>query len=332
MKNVVSLKSLAKELNISVSTVSKSLNDSEEISAQTKKRVKNLAKLRGYAPNPIAVRLQRQETMQIGVVLPSIENPFFASVLKGIDEITTTSKYNIITFFSNESLQKEKECLDYFSKGNVDGILICIAEETNKKKTFDHIIDIKQKGIPLVLFDRIPMQPLGFDVVHVNDYESIVSAYEYLEEKNCKNIAFVSSIPTLIVGRLREDGYLSKTDSPTIIAFEDLDELKLTLQNTLKEGKIDGLIAADINATLLCNSEILKRGLKVSEEISLIGYVNAVQNDLSYPKVSYIDQHPQEIGKQTANILLERLESKEENKAIQDIVLNTTITIGETSR
>lgn len=331
MKNVVSLKSLAKELNISVSTVSKSLNDSEEISDQTKERVKNLAKLRGYSPNPIAVRLQKQETMQIGVIIPSIENPFFASVLKGIDEIVSTSKYNIITFFSNESLQKEKECLDYFSKGNVDGILICIAEETNKKKTFDHIIDIKQKGIPLVLFDRIPMQPLGFDVVHVNDYDSIVSAFDYLEKKQCKNIAFVSSISTLIVGNLREEGYLSKTKNPIIIAFEDLHELKLTLEESLKESKIDGLIAADINATLLCNSAIQKQGLAYSHEISLIGYVNAAQNELSYPKITYIDQHPEEIGMQTAKTLLLRLQSKLENVPVSDIVLNTTITMGETS-
>ncbi|MBC8756395.1 LacI family DNA-binding transcriptional regulator [Kordia sp. YSTF-M3] len=331
MKNVVSLKSLAKELNISVSTVSKSLNDSEEISAQTKERVKNLAKLRGYSPNPIAVRLQKQETMQIGVIIPNIENPFFASVLKGIDEIVSTSKYNIITFFSNESLEKEKECLDHFSRGNVDGILICIAEETNKKKTFDHIIDIKQKGIPLVLFDRIPMQPLGFDVVHVNDYDSIVSAYEYLEEKKCKNIAFVSSIPTLIVGRLREDGYLSKAKNPIVIAYEELSELQLTLQESLKEGKIDGLISADINATLLCNSAIQKQGLTYSNEISLIGYVNAAQNELSYPKITSIDQHPEEIGRQTAKALLLRLESKLENVPVNDIVLNTTITIGETS-
>lgn len=331
MKNVVSLKSLAKELNISVSTVSKSLNDSEEISAQTKERVKNLAKLRGYSPNPIAVRLQKQETMQIGVVLPSIENPFFASVLKGIDEFVSASKYNIITFLSNESLEREKECLDYFSRGNVDGILICIAEETNKKKTFDHIMQIKQKGIPLVLFDRIPMQPLGFDAVHVNDYDSITSAYDYLEEKKCKNIAFVSSIPTLIVGRLREDGYLSKTKKPTVIAFEELDELQLKVQEALKEGEIDGLIAADIEATLICSSAIQKRGLKFAKEVSLIGYVNTAQNDLSYPKISYIDQHPKEIGKQTAKMLLLRLESKLENVPASDIVLNTTITIGETS-
>ncbi|PTX61538.1 LacI family transcriptional regulator [Kordia periserrulae] len=332
MKNVVSLKSLAKELNISVSTVSKSLNDSEEISEQTKERVKNLAKLRGYSPNPIAVRLQKQKTMQIGVILPNIENPFFASVLKGIDELVSSSKYNIITFFSNESLEKEKECLDFFSKGNVDGILICIAEETNKKKTFDHIIDIKQKGIPLALFDRIPMQPLGFDAVQVNDYESIVSAYKYLESNKCQNIAFVSSIPTLIVGRSREEGYLSQTNNPTVIAFEDLEELKITLENTIKQGEIDGFIAADINATLLCNAVLQKQGFTPGKEVSLIGYVNAVQNDLSYPKISYIDQHPQEIGKQTAKILLLRLESKLEDIPVSDIVLNTTITIGDTSR
>lgn len=331
MKNVVSLKSLAKELNISVSTVSKSLNDSEEISEQTKERVKNLAKLRGYAPNPIAVRLQKQETMQIGVVLPNIENPFFASVLKGMDEIVNTSKYNIITFFSNESLEKEKKCLDYFSRGNVDGILMCIAEETNKKKTFDHIIDIKQKGIPLILFDRIPLQPLGFDTVHVNDYDSIVSAYEYLENKNCKNIAFVSSIPTLIVGRLREDGYLSKATNPTVIAFEDFEDLQHSLSETLEDSTIDGLIAADIEATLICKSVVQKKGLKFSEEISLIGFVNTALNDLSYPKVSYIDQHPKNIGKQTAEILLTRLTTKEEKKDAEDIILNTTIKIGDTS-
>ncbi|MEM6684315.1 MAG: LacI family DNA-binding transcriptional regulator [Bacteroidota bacterium] len=332
MKNVVSLKSLAKELNISVSTVSKSLNDSEEISAQTKERVKNLAKLRGYSPNPIAVRLQKQETMQIGVIVPNIENPFFASVLKGIDELVSSSKYNIITFFSNESLEREKECLDYFSKGNVDGILICIAEETNKKKTFDHIIQIKQKGIPLVLFDRIPMQPLGFDAVQVNDYDSIVSAYQHLENQNCTNIAFVSSIPTLIVGRLREEGYLSQTNNPTVIAFEDLKELEITIQETLDEGKVDGFIAADIEASLLCNRVIQKHGLEPGKQVSLIGYVNSVLNDLSYPKISFIDQHPQEIGKQTAKMLLLRLESKLEDVPASDIVLNTTITIGDTSR
>ncbi|WP_420573704.1 LacI family DNA-binding transcriptional regulator [Kordia sp.] len=332
MKNIVSLKSLAKELNLSVSTVSKSLNNSEEISAQTKERVKNLAKLRGYSPNPIAVRLQKQQTMQIGVILPNIENPFFASVLKGIDELVSASKYNIITFLSNESLEREKECLDYFSQGNVDGILICIAEETNKKKTFDHIIQIKQKGIPLVLFDRIPMQPLGFDTVHVNDYDSITSAYKYLENQNCQNIAFVSSIPTLIVGRLREEGYLSQTNNPTVIAFEDLTELRLTLENSIKENKIDSFIAADINATLLCSSVIQKQGLTLGDEVSLIGYVNAAQNDLSYPKISYIDQHPKEIGKQSAKMLLLRLESKLEDIPTSDTVLNTTITIGETSR
>lgn len=246
--------------------------------------------------------------------------------------MVSSSKYNIITFFSNESLEKEKECLDFFSKGNVDGILICIAEETNKKKTFDHIISIKQKGIPLVLFDRIPMQPLGFDAVQVNDYESIVSAYKYLEGNNCKNIAFVSSIPTLIVGRSREEGYVSQTNNPTVIAFEDLQELKHTLEETLKQEHIDGLIAADINATLLCNALLQKQGITPGKEVSLIGYVNAVQNDLSYPKISYIDQHPQEIGKQTAKILLQRLESKQEEIPVSDIVLNTTITIGDTSR
>jgi LacI family transcriptional regulator len=104
------------------------------------------------------------------------------------------------------------------------------------------------------------------------------------------------------------------------------------LQESLKKEKIDGFIAADINATLLCNSAIQKQKLSYLKEISLIGYVNAAQNELSYPKISSIDQHPQEIGRQTAKILLTRLESKFKDIPIKDIILNTSVTIGDTSR
>lgn len=330
MKNVVSLKSLAEELQVSISTVSKSLNNSEEISVRTKERVRRLAELRGYKPNPIAVSLKKQTTMQIGVVLPTIENPFFASVLKGIDTLIGTTSYNIITLFSNELLSKEKECLSFFSRGNVEGILMCTAEEANAKQSYAHIEEMRKSKIPMVLFDRIPKQSLGFDTIGVNDFESIANAYAHLENKGAKTIVFVSSIPNLVVGKRRVEGYESKTKKPIYIASENLEELKEKITKTLANTEVDGIIAADIDATLLCNSEIVKRKLSYKNDISLIGYVNTAHNNLMFPKLSYIDQHPKSMGEKAAEMLLERIHSAEKYTP-ETKILPTEIIIEESS-
>ncbi len=331
MKNTVSLKSLAAELSISVSTVSKALNDSEEISQQTKERVRRLAELRSYTPNPIALRLRQQKTMQIGVILPNIENPFFASVLKGIDQVVNNSDFNMMTFFSNEDLNKEKEYLDFLSKGSVDGILLCMAEETNKKKTYEHILEVSEKGIPLVLFDRIPSQSLGLHSIKVNDVESVQNAFDHLAQRNCKKIAFVSNIPTLIVGKLREEGYMSKVENPLLIVSDEVADLEQQLIKAIGENKIDGIIAADIIATLVCKSTVQRQDHSFKKDISLIGYVSETHNALETPKITYINQHPKKIGITSANILLKEMLSKTKRTKPEELILPTQIVQGETS-
>lgn len=331
MKQTVSLKSLAKELQISVSTVSKSLHNSDEISAKTKERVQELARLRGYSPNPIAVRLQKQATMQIGLILPEIENPFFASVLKGIEAKVSKTPYTIVTCFSNESITQEKKHLNFFEKGTVDGIIMCLAEETNVKKSYKHIQNIKNREIPIVLFDRIPAQDLGIDTVSVNDVESIIQAYEKLASNpSNKHIGFVSSIPNLIVGRLRKEGYLKVAKNPILVESEDISTLKKNINHFFDENKLDAIIAADIGATTVCHSKAFKRNLTFKKDFSLIGYVNSSHNDLQFPKTSYIDQHPEKMGKEALTLLLGQL-NKTKNKESKQTLIPTEIITGDTS-
>ena len=152
---MITLKELAKELNVSVSTVSKALNDSPEISQQTIEKVKKLASERNYSPNKIALSLKNNRTLTIGVVIPDILNRFYATVLNGIQESADRHGHDIITFSTKESLVKEMDSLQILSRGTVDGIIIAISEETINKNYFNHLKEFSLKNIPLVMFDRV---------------------------------------------------------------------------------------------------------------------------------------------------------------------------------
>ena len=164
---MTTLKELAKLLNISVSTVSKALNDSHEISEFTKKRVNELAEKLNYKPNRIAQQLKTNKTKTVGVILPTVINPFFAEVLHGIETAATNHDYDIIVCLSNEALKKEKRSLELLSNGSVDGFIFAVARETQVKKQTDHIRAIIDSKIPLLMFDRV-INDIQCDKVIVN--------------------------------------------------------------------------------------------------------------------------------------------------------------------
>jgi len=152
---MITMKELASKLNVSVSTVSKALNDSPEISPNTIKRIKELANLYNYKPNRIALNLKTSRTKTIGVVIPDILNPFFAKVLLGIESEAAKLGYNIITCLSNEVMQKEKDSLSLLSNGSVDGYILSVSEETQTHNTSDHFEYYINEGLPIVMFDRV---------------------------------------------------------------------------------------------------------------------------------------------------------------------------------
>jgi len=207
MKKNITIKELSKILEVSISTVSKALNDSYEISDSTKERIKTAAKTYNYKPNKLAVNLKSGKTNTIGVVLPSIKNFFMSRVLRGIDSVIAKSNYNIIISITNESFDKEVQSVQTLSNGLVDAIIIAVSEETQIKKNFSHLSNLVG-DIPLLMVDRI-VNSINCDKVLVDDYNAIFNAVNELIFEGKKSIALVSSINNLNVGKLRTKGYLA---------------------------------------------------------------------------------------------------------------------------
>ena len=174
MKSKATLKQIAKELNVSVSTVSKALNNSPEISEPTKNRVQEYAKLKNYKPNIIGLNLKNRSTKTIGVILPNILNSFFAKVFTGIEKIAEEKGYNLITCISNESIEKEVKALELLSNGTIDGFILSISQEAQKLQQFGHFKSILNEGTPIVLFDRTSDE-LKCDKVIVDDTDSAIN-------------------------------------------------------------------------------------------------------------------------------------------------------------
>jgi LacI family transcriptional regulator len=334
MKKKITIKEIAKILMVSVSTVSKAMNDSPEISEKTKKRVKELAKFYGYKPNHIAVSLKNQSTFNIGVIIPDIQNPFFADVLKNIEIAAKQKGYRIITFFTGEKLKEEKESLTILANGMVEGIIACPSEETFENKKFEHFKEIAETT-PLVTFDRVH-QELDFNSVSVDDDQSILKACAHFVDNKAKNILFVSSIGVLSVGRTRKKSFLSFVKKNNLkgntIEDHDLPSLRNKIKNLLlnKDHKIDAVLGADIESTLIANSIIMENKIAYVKEISLIGYVNKNNNDWSFPRVSYINQFPDKIGKKAVDILISHL--KEDQNVLEKVIVKTEIVTKDTSK
>jgi LacI family transcriptional regulator len=338
MKSKATLKQIAKELHVSVSTVSKALNDSPEISEQTKAKVKEYAKLKNYKPNVIGLNLKNRKTKTIGVIIPNILNSFFAKVFTGIEKVAEEKGYNVITCISNESLEKEINTLEMLSNGTIDGFILSVSEEAQKLNEFSHFNDIINEGTPIVMFDRIS-EEVNCDKVIVDDFESSVNATEHLINSGCKKIALFSSIDNLSVGKLRAQGYLKaleKNGIPindvNIILTDSEEDFDKKAQLLFDKHKIDGIFAVDEHASVSAIKLGLKNGYKIPEELSVIGFADGVWSRRLSPSLSTVSQHGPEIGEAAAKLLIEELESKDEEYKHKTTVIKTELRQRESTR
>ena len=332
---MITLKELAKQLNVSVSTVSKALNGSPEISEATAKRIKELAKHLNYQPNKIALSLKSNQTKTIGVIIPDIMNRFFAKVLYSIQQEATNLGYNIITCISNESYEKERDSLKILANGSVDGFVMALSEETQKKEQYDHINEVLGNNIPVVLFDRVS-DKLNCDKVVANDLESIEDAVNTLFKKGRKHIAFLSRINGLSVGKNRAQGFMNAMKASEyglnkghMIALEKSKDVEEQLISFFKNNpEIDGVVTADnISGTVAINA-LKKLNKSVPEQVSVIGFTSKTIANLSEPRLVAIRQDCKEIGKQSAQMLVDRIKSKSQLN-FQKRIINTTLTEGK---
>ena len=339
MKAKATLKQIAKELNVSVSTVSKALNDSPEISSSTKIRIKEYAKLKNYKPNVIGLNLKNRKTKTIGVIIPNILNSFFAKVFSGIEKVADEKGYNVIMCISNESLEKETHTLEMLSNGTIDGFIVSVSEEAQKNHEYNHFSSIINDGTPIVMFDRIAAE-VDCDKVIVDDYDSALNSTQHLINLGCKNIALLSSIDNLSVGKLRAEGYLKALENNTIpvnsniiLRADSEEDLNSKIENIFENNTIDGVFALDENDSVAALKIGLKKGYKIPEELSIIGFADGIlASRRLFPSLTTVSQHGVDIGEVAAKLLIDRLESKEEHVPYETVVIKTKLKERESTR
>ena len=205
MRKKVTLKQLAKELNLSISTVSKSLKNDPEISQKTINRVHELADFYNYKPNALAVSLKSSRTKTIGVILPEILNHFFAKALYGIEKEASNHGYKILTCITNESYDKEVEYVEMLNYSSVDGFIFALSEETQVLNKFDHYAALKRDKVPMVMFDRV-IDEIDCDKVIVDDENASKNVVQYLIDSGCSKIGLITTIGDLSVAKHRIQG------------------------------------------------------------------------------------------------------------------------------
>ena len=334
MKSKITLKELAKLLNVSVSTVSKALHDSPEISPKTAERVKELAKLHNYRPNPVAVNLKKSKTGTIGVVIPNISNNFFARVLSGMEAQAQKHGQQIITYISNESLEREKQICDMLTSGFVDGVLIAVSEETQKKNDYEHLYALLEYDIPVVIYDRINIG-LPTDKIGVDDEKSFYDATKFFKAKGLNKLGLASAIHHVGIGQLRIKGFEKAMENGGE-AFKATStkpaELKRKIKNLITSEKIEALLCTDFESAIMAARVAYEEGIKIPEDLKLIGYIGKDVAEFLTPSLSYIEQHPQEIGSNAVEVLNNRLTGDSQPGKFEEKIIATTMVHLESTR
>lgn len=335
----LTLKKIAAHFKVSISTVSKSLHDSHEISAQLKARIQKFAKDNHYKPNKVALNLLNRSTKTIGVVIPNILNYFFVKVLYGIEKVADERGYSIISCISNESLVKETYTLDFLSTGSVDGIIISsTAEESQLQEHAEHLKEFSANQIPLVMFDRVT-DLVECDKIIVDDFEAGYKATKYFLDTGCRTIAIVTPINDSIIRRLRIDGYKKALeerkipfDQKLIVPIKEKDDLDLTMSFLLNYKKIEGIMALDEITAVEVMSIVKTRGYQIPNDVSIIGFTNGVLSSNVSPTLTMVSQHGAYIGETCAQLLIDRIENKNDEQPFVTKVVKTSLIVRESTR
>ena len=314
----LTIKDIAKEFDVSISTVSKALNDSYEISVSTKEKIQKYAKENNYKPNFNALSLKNRRTKTIGIIIPNMLNYFFAQVFNGVEKVANERGYKIISCISNESFDKEVETIEMLSNGSIDGFILSLAEESVLKNDFSHFEDVMDNGTPIEMFDRVA-EAINCDKVITDDFKGASKTVKYLAKSGSKNIAFISTISNLIVGKKRHQGYLKGLEKANLPVNNNL-----ILKPIFEANKIDAVIATDESSAIAAMKVAQKQGHKIPENFAVVSFSNGILARHSSPKLTTVSQHGEKMGATAANLLIDRLEEKEDEKSAPKTVIIKT--------
>ncbi len=339
MKQKITLKKIAKEFDVSISTVSKALKDSHEISEEVKEKIQAFAKYYHYKPNSLALNLRNQKTKTIGIIIPQIVHHFFTKVISGIEKIANEKGYNVMICMSNESYEKEVLNMDMLANGIVDGIIVSVAKETEKKGNYSHFKDLIYNGIPLVMFDRV-IDEIKCNKVLTNDIDGGYIATKHLISTGCKNIAILTTPDFVTIGNLRKEGYINALESHQISIDESLiikvnekqdieDQIKKLF--TLKNSP-DGIFAVNEIYAAIAMKVVNKKGLKVPDDVAVIGFTDGLISQYTSPSLTTVAQHGYHMGQKAIELLLDEINSQMTEYQYQTSIIETDLIYRESTK
>ncbi len=334
-KHHVTLKDLAARLGVTVTTVSKALKDYPDIGKETKAKVKKLAKELNYQPDPQALALKQQKSNTIGLVLPAIVNFFFSNVIKGIMDYTDKTGYRLLITLSNDKTEIEKKQLELLHRNRVDGVLISLANETDTK---GHFMDLGHFDMPVVMFDKIA-ENFRCSKVLIDDEGAAKKATELLIDKGCKKIAHIRGPQNPLNCIRRYNGYVKALKEANMAVTEDLikdtlnvsfgDGYRLGKELLQEEDRPDGIFAINDQVGVGALYAALDLGIKVPEELKIIGFSDSEIGQVSRPSLSTVHQPGYEIGQASAKILIDEIKNKGKDSSkpieFQQLILGTHI-------
>ena len=339
MKKKITLKQIARELDVSISTVSKALRNSIEISEDTRQKIQAFAKFYNYRPNNIALSLKNRKTKTIGIIIPEIVHHFFSKVISGIEAVANKRGYNVIVGLSNESFSKEVINMEMLANGSIDGFILSIAKETLQQQDYHHFIETINQGMPIVMFDRV-VNEINCDKVIVDDALGAKKAVNKLIDNGCKRIAIITTKDYVSVGKLRTQGYLEALEDHKInpkaglilkvddqlLSEDHLDSLEKEIEVLFqKNKKLDGIFAVNELYALTAMKVARKLGLKIPEDIQIIGFTDGVLSKHAVPALTTVSQHGQKIGEKAAELLINNLEREDEEDIYETVVIETEL-------
>ena len=328
---------IAKKLNISASTVSRALKDNPLISEATRKLIKKTAKEMGYRPNIMAANFRTKRTNTIGVIVPLINRHFFSSVISGIEDIAYENGFAVTISQSNDNFEKENKIAHTLFANRVDGLILSLGMET---KSFEHLKLFSERNIPLVLFDRVTDEINAHKII-VDDYAGGYRATKHLIKNGAKKVAHIGGPQTINIYKNRQKGYTDALNENGIKIDKSLvfngNMTKNAGINAIKElidnNKIpDAIFCANDTTALGIITYLKTTGIKIPDDISIVGFSNEPFSEVVTPSISTIKQPGFLMGQKAAKLLINQISNKKENPGFETITMPTELIVRESSK
>lgn len=335
-KEKTTIHDIAKKLNITASTVSRALKDHPRISDETKKAVQRVAEKLNYQANHIAAALRKGKSNTLGIIVPTTDRSFFASVIRGIEEIANRAGYNVMICQTYDSYKKEVDSIEALLKVRVDGIIISHGKET---ENFDHLKAVKEKGIPLIMFDR-SNDELGVSQVVIDDYFGAYKSVEHLIEQGCTRIAHFTNTRKISIYKERLRGYREALQNnglkfdPALVVESNLqleDGRNSMIQLLAQKTIPDAVFSASALGAVGAMQVLKERNLRIPDDVALVAFSNEAYTSFIEPSLTAVDQHSMRMGNSAAEVFLEQIALKDKSFIPQTTVLRPELIIRASS-